>query len=263
MNSSTTHRRLLKILLDVAATAIVATSLSGPARASTILRLTDLTSGEQQIVIDEGRAGVLSDSDLAATADDFAAGYPGTVMRAGPVGSFDVAVTTGSVQPSLGTSGGGRIDLVSLVVSGGSGELQIELTATGFQVAPSHTTAELESSVGGTTDGIVSAEAYADPEDREFGTSISAGLLGPFEPASQSPASDTSFAGFAGTPLSLEPGKDFSITQRFVVRHPRGSGDEVTSFDATARVHAPEPAALAMCGAALAWLCLLTWRRRR
>jgi len=236
-------------------------SLAGPVRGATILRITDLTSGEQQIIIDEAPAGVLSDSDLAATADDFAAGYAGTVMRVGPLGSFDVVVAAGNSQPAMDPSGGGRIDLVSLMVSGGTGELQIELSCTGFRVAPGHSAATLETSIGGTTDGIVVAEAYVDPGNREFGTSIGTGPQGPFQPASHGPASDKSLAGFARTSLDLDPEQEFSITQRLVVRHPHGSGDEATSIDAMARVHAPEPATLAMCASGL--VCLFLWARRR
>jgi len=261
MNPRRTRPCCWRILPAAAVIAIV--SLAGPVRGSTILRLTDLTSGEQQIIIDEAPAGTLSDSDLAATADDFAAGYAGTVMHHGAVGSFDVVVAAGNSRALTGPSGGGRIDLVSLLVSGGTGELEIELTATGFRVAPGHTSAQLESSLGGTTDGIVIGEAYVDPGNREFGTSIGAGPLGPFQPASHGPASDKSLTGFARTSLDVAPNREFSITQRFVVRHPSGTSAEATSLHAVARVHAPEPATLAMFGAGLASLLLWARRRRR
>jgi hypothetical protein len=182
-------------------------------------------------------------------------------MHHGAVGSFDVVVATGNRRPIAGPSGGGRIDLVSLMVSGGAGELQIELTSTGFRVAPGHASAQLESSLGGTADGVVVAEAYVDPDNREFGTSIGAGPLGPFEPPSHRPASDKSLAGSARTSLDLDPGHEFSITQRLVVRHSPGSGAAATSLNAVAQVHAPEPASLAMCASGL--VCLLLWVRRR
>jgi len=261
MNRRRTHRRSWQIFPAAALIAIV--SLAGPVRGSTILRVTDLTSGEEQIIIDEAPAGTLSDSELAATADDFAAGYAGTVMHHGAVGSFDVVVVTGNSRPITSPSGGGRIDLVSLMVSGGTGDLRIELTSTGFRVAPGHTSAQLESSLGGTSDGGVVAEAYVDPDNREFGTSIGTGPLGPFEPASHGPASNKSLAAFARTPLDLDPEQEFSITQRFVVRHPPGSGAAVTSLDAVAQVHAPEPATLAMCAAGLVSLFLWVRSRRR
>jgi len=259
MNRRRTRRRSWQIL--PAAAVIATVSLAGPARGSTILRLTDLNSEHRQIVIDEAVAGAISDSGLIATAEDSAAGYPSTLMYVGPVGSFDVVVATGNSQPAAGTPAGARIDLVSLVVSGGTGDLEIELTDTDFRLAPGATFIELRSNVGGTTDGVVTAEAFLDPANREFGTSIAAGPLGPFDRASGGIATDKSFAGFARTTASLTPGQEFSLTQRAVIRHPGGTGDEATSFDGLAEVHTPEPPVLAMCLTGLA--CLGFWARRR
>jgi len=227
------------------------------AEASFVLKMTDLNTGDQQIVIDQGALGDTSDSGLVTTASDLASAYPGMLLYLGPVGSFDVVMTTGAGKPLIGTATNKRLDTVSLTISGGEGLLQIELTDTDFQFTGNGGSVSLTSSIGGTTDGIVTAQSFADLSNAEFGTEITPGLQGPFEGGFNNKA----FSGFSMTAFSLEPEQLFSLTQRVTVEH-FGGPDATTSFDIMTEVHTPEPSALAIWGLGTAGIVLCARRRR-
>jgi len=230
------------------------------ADASFVLRMTDLDAPDQQVVIDQGAAGDVSESGLVATAPDLGTAYPGTLLYLGPVGSFHVVMTTGMSKPLLGTPVNKRLDTVSLSVSGGEGRLAIELTDTDFEFNRASGTVHLTSSIGGTTDGRVTAQSFADLSNVEFGTAITPGLQGPFEGGFHNKA----FSDFDMTVFDIEPGQPFSISQRVVVEHfNRGGSDDTTSFDIMTEVHTPEPSTLVMWGMGLLGTGFFAWPRQR
>jgi len=245
-------------LIGIAAVAAAFLALGEPlAEAAFVLKMTDLDSGDQQIVIDQGVMGDTSDSGLVATAPDLGSAYPGMLLYLGPVGSFHVVMTTGAGKPLIGTPVNKRLDMVSLTISGGEGELEIDLTDTDYQFRAGAGMMHLTSSIGGTTDGRVTAQSFADLSNVEFGTAITPGLQGPFEGGFNNKA----FSGFKMTTFSLEPEQLFSISQRVTVEH-FGGHDATTSFDIMTEVHTPEPSTLAIWGLGMAGIGLCSWRRR-
>jgi len=251
----TTGRRLIGIAAVAAAFLALG---EGLAEAAFVLKMTDLNSGDQQIVIDQGLAGDTSDSGLVATSPDLGSAYPGALLYFGPVGSFHVVMTTGAGKPLIGTPVNKRLDMVSLTISGGEGELEVELTDTDFQFAQSAGIMHLTSSIGGTTDGRVTAQSFVDLSNVEFGTGITPGLQGPFEGGFNNKA----FSGFDMTMFVLEPQQLFSISQRVTVEH-FGGHDATTSFDIMTEVHTPEPSTLAIWGLGIVGTGLCSRRRRR
>lgn len=233
------------------------------ADASLVLRLTDLNSGAQQILIDNASPGAVSDGGHTATAADFAGTADGAVLYVGDVGSFHFSVTTGVSKPIIGSAINKRLDSVSLVVSGGVGLLQVELTDTDFAFTRGGGSMILTSSIGGTTDGIVTAQSFVGLSNQEFGTEITPGEQGPYGSVFNGSAQNKSFSGFARTMFNLEPEQLFSLTQRVTVQHfHNGGGDETTSFDIMTEVHAPEPTTFALWGIGLGCVGMRGWRRR-
>jgi hypothetical protein len=173
-------------------------------------------------------------------------------------------MTTGVSDPVIGSEVNKRLDVVSLTVSGGKGLLQVELTDTDFQFTRGSGMMHLTSSIGGTTDGIVTAQSFVDLDNNEFGEQITPGLQGPFGSENNSWVQNKSFHGFAMKTFDLPPQQLFSMTQRVTVEHfNNGGGDETTSFDIMSEVHAPEPSAIAMWAIGMACFGLFTGRRRR
>jgi len=250
-----TGRRLIWIAAVAAAFLGVGERL---AEGSFVLKMTDLNSGDEQIIIDQGLPGDTSDSGLVATAPDLGSAYPGTLLYLGPVGSFHVVMTTGMSKPMIGSLVNKRLDMVSLTVSGGEGTLQIDLTDTDYQFTGGAGVVHLTSSIGGTTDGRVTAQSFADLSNVEFGAAITPGPQGPFEGGFNNKA----FSGFNMTTFVLEPEQLFSISQRVTVEH-FGGHDATTSFDIMTEVHTPEPSTLAIWGLGMVGIGLCSWRRRR
>ena len=101
---------------------------------------------------------------MANTADLYV--QEGLVGFSGPIGDFQMNVTTGFSSPLLGTEG--RMDLFNVSFSGGSGTLTIELWDTGFQTESN--TTRFHTLLGGTTDGLVEIATYADNDADAFST---------------------------------------------------------------------------------------------
>ncbi len=234
-----------------------------PADASFTMRLTDLITGEEVIVVDDGVAGTVSDCGYVATSADMAGTTDGSVVYLGDVGTFHFSMTTGVSDPIIGSASRKRLNTVSLVVSGGEGLLQIELTDTDFAFPRISGKVHLTSSIGGTTDGIVTAQSYADLLNQEFGTGITSGLQGGFGSALNGLGYDKSFSGFTKTTFDLDPQQEFSLTQQVTVEHFNTGDDATTSFGIITEVHTPEPATIAMWGIGLACAGFYSWRRRR
>jgi len=237
-------------------------ALGQAADASFVMRLTDLNSGEEKILIDGALSGAVSDGGYTATDPDMAGTIDGSIVHVGDIGSFRFSVTTGVSDPVIGNPINKRLDMVSLVVSGGVGLLQIEMTDTDFVFPRAEGAMHLASSIGGTTDGIVKAQSYVDLANVEFGTAITPGEQGPFGSEYNAGGYDKSFSGFDKVNFTLDAGQLFSLTQRVTVEHFGGS-DPTTSFDIMTEVHTPEPATIMVWGLGIACVGFSSWRRRR
>ena len=211
-----------KIILGASAAMMMAAS---SANAAFIMTLDDTsTAGIDAIIQDDTLAGVLSGAGL--TTDGDTTSTAGVVTYNGGFGSFIVNVTTGVSKPVLNAPGT-IFDLNSINVSGGTGTLVIGLTDTDFLRGSA---GSLNFAIGGTTDGTVSASAYMDSANTEFGTGT---LLGSMS------ASNSAFSYTSGvTTVGADP---YSLTIYATVTH-QNAGD-ISSFDASV---VPEPSMLAL-----------------
>ena len=169
----------------------------------------------------------------------------GVVMYNGGLGSWSVNVTTGIGNDILGSPTWARIDLNSVNVSNGLGSLTISLTQTDISSPLGNMAYLME--IGGTTDGSVTYEAFADDTNAAFGSAIALGLLGPF--------GGGPFSGAAGGGVTLL--SDYSITQSVTIEHDGFA--QVTSFDAGLKI--PEPGSLALLGFGLLLLGAMVRRQ--
>jgi hypothetical protein len=217
--------RTMKHILGAAAAALLAAS---SANAAFIMTLDDSsTLGIDRIVQDDTLAGVLTSSGLTTTNSDFDFGAgAGAVGYGGPIGTFLINITGGLSKPIIGEPGT-MLDLFSVNVSGGTGTLTIALTDTDFFRGGA---GFLNFNIGGTTDGTISAQAYMDAGNAEFGTGTLLGSMTSAGPA----FSHTS----AGTTVNTTD--PYSLTLVATVTH---DGFGISSFDANV---VPEPSMLAL-----------------
>ncbi len=164
--------------------------------------------------------------------NDALIGIIGGVGYLGPVGYFNLNVTTGFVTPFLGTSSFPVMNLNSVDVSSsqGGGTLTIMFTATDF--LPSGASV-FESKVGGTTRGATSFNTYIDSTNAAFGTETLIGSFGTY--------GSGAFNGSNTVTLSIF--NPYSITTVATINH--GSGNKVSSFGLNVNV-VPEPVSSAL-----------------
>ncbi len=193
-----------------------------------------------------------SEADLILRLDDgvnplveISDGGAGFVNYDGALGSWSVNVTTGVGNDLLGSSTMARIDLNSVNLSSGLGSLTISLTQTDISAPMGNMAYLLE--IGGTTDGSVTYDAYADAGNVAFGNGIALGLLGPY--------GGGAFSETVGGGISLL--SDYSVTQIVTIEHDGLA--QVTSFDAGLKI--PEPASLALLGFGLLLLGAMVRRQ--
>jgi hypothetical protein len=211
-----------KFILGTAAAALMATS---SANAAFIMYLDDAsTVGIDRIVQDDTLAGVLTSIGLTSSSD--MAPGAGGVTYVGGVGSFVLSVTTGVSKPLI-KAPGTMLDLNSINVSGGAGTLTIGLTDTDFLRGGA---GFLNFNIGGTTDGTISAEAFMDVANTEFGTGTLLGSMSSSGPAFHYTS--------AGTVVNTTDPYSLSLVATIV--HEAG---DVSSFDANV---VPEPSMLAL-----------------
>jgi hypothetical protein len=202
---------------------------SSTANAAFIMTLDDSsTAGIDRIIQDDTLAGVLTGSGLITTTSDSDLGFgTGVIGYAGSFGSFAINMTMGISKPVIGEPGT-MLDLMSLTVSGGSGTLTIGLADTGFLRGGA---GFLNFNIGGTTDGTISAQAYMDSANAEFGTGT---LLGTMT------SSDSAFS-YTSAGATVNTTDPYSLTLVASVTH-TNAGD-MSSFDANV---VPEPSILAL-----------------
>jgi hypothetical protein len=198
--------------------------------------------------------------DVLVIDQDFADLYAeqGLIGFSGAVGDFQMNVTTGFSAPLLGTEG--RMDLLNVSFSGGSGTLTIELWDTGFETEGDDT--RFHTFLGGTTDGLVEIATYADSDADAFGTEY---LLASGTFDGSTTLNGINYSSDQTTDLSVaELSGDYAMGIRATITHSLG---DVTGFnvDLQSGSAVPEPAAALMailvvlgCG-----MCRLPRRRCR
>ena len=151
-----------------------------------------------------------------------------------PSSEWTVNGTTGLSKPVLGSPSNPIMVLSSVNVSTtGAGSLTVGLTDWDFTPNPSNM--GFAYGIGGTTNGIVQLDVYADTTNAEFGTDTSLGTLGPFVGGAYDGSNIGSFTAI----------DDYSLSMIVSISH--GSGNGISSFGVEIHpVAVPVPAAIVL-----------------
>jgi len=221
----------MKSLLKSLAVTAAVMGLAATSQATPTLRL---TSGLTVVTVADG-----SGSDGSTTA--------GIVVYNGAVGDWTINITTGVTKPANGTAATPFISLTTVSTTQNTvtapADLKIEFSETGFGPTKGHFMLH----VGGTLQGSVSQQFYADTGNTLFGTGTLLHDFGSFSDPSYN--ADSTASGLPGT---------YSITEVMTLSH--GTGDKTSSPSMTLTTVPDGGTTLMLLGSAVTTLGLL--RRR-
>jgi hypothetical protein len=224
---------MMRFLKTLAVTAGVAGLVANATAVPTLY----LSDGVNSVTVVDGGAG---DSNPLA----------GVVTFNGSIGlNWTLNVTTGISKPMLGSQTQPWMDLNSVnATSKGAGSLTIKLSDTGFGPV----SGKLTSKIGGTTQGIVTMNTYADAGNGVFALTTPLTSQGAFGTGTGTKA----FASTAST--TLNGALPFSLTEVATITHNRQA---VSSFNEELRV--PDAGlTLALLGMSLIGLAAFTRNRK-
>ena len=254
-------RREPRVLWRATCIGLFVALLAGAPRiveAEIYLRVDHSDTAEYDVLVIDQDFGVISMLDNMSATDADLYAEQGLIGFSGAVGDFQMNVTTGFSAPLLGTEG--RMDLLNVSFSGGSGTLTVELWDTGFETEGDDT--RFHTLLGGTTDGLVEIATYANGDADAFGTEY---LLASGTFDGSTTLNGIAYSSDQTTDLSVaELSGDYAMGIRATITHSLG---DVTGFnvDLQSGSAVPEPAAALMailvvlgCG-----MCRLPRRRCR
>jgi PEP-CTERM motif-containing protein len=185
-------------------------------------------------------------SDVTVTDTD----GDGVVQYSGALNGWTTFnLTTGFSKPILGSAAAPFLDIFSANMSSDGGPVSLSIWLTDTDFTPS-SVGQMISAIGGTTQGSVTFETFADASNTAFGQATSLATI----VSTTAPA----FSGMAGALWGSAT--DYSLTLLVTITH-SGGGPRFTSLDASLQV--PEPSTLLLFGAGLLALGGAGLSRRR
>jgi hypothetical protein len=198
--------------------------------------------GVAMLMLDDGLGNTVTISDGGGGDSNGAAG---AITWVGSLGVWSINVSTGVTKPASGSATNPKMDLNTVDMSTAAGTLTIKFTDDGFGPVPNGT--KFRDSIGGTTEGTVTAAELYDAENGAF-SGVQIASLGPFPgPAFSGSILSSPVAGIA----------PFSLTQVVTITHTAGG---MTSLDYAKDI--PEPSAFLLLGSGLVGFGYLRGRRR-
>jgi hypothetical protein len=245
------------LIIGFAALALAVAS-SRDADASFVLAIDNGDNGSVEIVVVDNAAAGAATDNVGLSTDADTDPTVGVIQISKAIGVWFVQVSIAATKPAV--SGAPQVHLTVVVISSGAGTIRIGATDTSF--ANPGPLAGIVTSIGGTTNGTVSARgeaAYAGANaNKEFSGGFGpAGGGTPDAVVTQGPLGP---GAYSGTVLAnAAPVTPFSLTNYVKITH-TGAG-QLSSADHTVAIN-PEPGSLAIFGG-LSVLGAMFLRRRK